>query len=337
MVSVALYGVTQEERRQIVRDSIPVMIECADWDWWSLAGGYHFLGYDALPEFYEILKESIEDREIARAVVNAFVVIDGYTWREGEREALDWTRKIVLTHSNDALFGTDRPLQYFVLKGDATDSRFLKENFDFAHPMLEARVGGTNLFRVGRVFGGGWIDFIPSVTNMGPQAVYVHEIIKRFWEQSGRDEDISKIPEALLTMVVSFDGDGNPVSSVDLAKYGLSMPILTGNPNPYSPQKLDYTVTFPHDAKKQPKPQINQSSQTSPRVKSPTATVDTQEETEEASFPLFVWLCVIGIGIILGVFFLRQHQKRNKNSAMEEAESTRNNVNRESRRQETKR
>jgi len=51
----------------------------------------------------------------------------------------------------------------------------------------------------------------------------------------------------LSTIVVSFDADGNPVCNVDLAKYGLSMPIIVPNPG----QRFwdDYSVVFPHETK----------------------------------------------------------------------------------------
>ena len=61
------------------------------------------------------------------------------------------------------------------------------------------------------------------------------------------EETFAKMPDELLTMVVSFDEDGNPVSSVDLAKYGLSMPIIFPKPDKRNRGK-GLSVAFPHDA-----------------------------------------------------------------------------------------
>ena len=65
--------------------------------------------------------------------------------------------------------------------------------------------------------------FIPSVANTGPQAAHVHDLLKQALEKYG---SVSNIPPELITMVVSFDEDGNPVCNVDLAKYGLTMPDI---------------------------------------------------------------------------------------------------------------
>jgi len=45
----------------------------------------------------------------------------------------------------------------------------------------------------------------------------------KYW---GTAKDTSQIPDELLTMVVWFDEDGNPVCNVDLTKYGLTMPEI---------------------------------------------------------------------------------------------------------------
>ncbi|MCL1921523.1 MAG: hypothetical protein FWG50_10705 [Kiritimatiellaeota bacterium] len=77
-------------------------------------------------------------------------------------------------------------------------------------------------------------DIVPSVTNAGPQAAYVLEILRQFWMKMdpptekywGTIKDMSQIPPELLTMVVWFDAGGNPVCNVDLAEYGLTMPEI---------------------------------------------------------------------------------------------------------------
>ena len=56
--------------------------------------------------------------------------------------------------------------------------------------------------------------------------------------------------EELTTATVSFNDDGIPVSSVDLSKYGFSMPVI--EPKPAVPERRGAlrTVTFPHESKK---------------------------------------------------------------------------------------
>jgi homoaconitase/3-isopropylmalate dehydratase large subunit len=73
-----------------------------------------------------------------------------------------------------------------------------------------------------------YLDFIPSVANTGPQALYVRYLLRKAREMAERAP--FKIPEELIKLTVSFDADGNPVSSVDLAKHGLSMPVITPKP-----------------------------------------------------------------------------------------------------------
>ena len=125
---------------------------------------------------------------------------------------------------------------YLAFKGDARDLEVVKQfDRDTLGAILERRVAGENIFGYDAEklkplkFIGRPKTFFPSVANTGPQAVYVREILYRYWEEN--DKDASKIPQELLTMVVSFDKDGNPVCSVDLAKYGLSTPVI--EPKPY--------------------------------------------------------------------------------------------------------
>ncbi|MCL1856988.1 MAG: hypothetical protein FWF84_05040 [Kiritimatiellaeota bacterium] len=122
--------------------------------------------------------------------------------------------------------------------------------------ILEMRVTGINVvdtLAITGLYGFGTPWFYPSVTNTGPQALYVGEILYRYWESV--EFDTAQIPPELLTMVVSFDGDGNPVSSVDLSKYGLTMPVITLNPKTRNAWEIPleegvwqdnvYTVAFP--------------------------------------------------------------------------------------------
>ena len=81
-------------------------------------------------------------------------------------------------------------------------------------------------------------------------------ILEDAWEETWREtmrplheelQRLSTIVSELRTIVVTFDEDGNPVSSIDLAEYGLSMPILTPNPDEHSAGLTPYIVTFPHE------------------------------------------------------------------------------------------
>ena len=249
------HGVTSEEAKQIVRDSMddlmnPPIIRDPVWGW----GLYNYLRPDALyddalPEFYKILGENIDERSFALAVVDAFFMIDGLNLTsEGEREALEWTMKIVERHG----MSTELSKEYLARKGDADVLNALKQR-GHTLPELEIRVQGTNIFKFMEGLNS-WHPpnpmvyknprFIPSVANTGPQAVYVYEILKCCWEQAG--QDFSKIPGELLTMAVWFDDDGNPVCDVDLAKHGLSMPVITPKPDKYN-RGEGLSVTFPHE------------------------------------------------------------------------------------------
>ena len=109
--------------------------------------------------------------------------------------------------------------------------------------LLAMRVAGTNIINYVQYPGGfwerGWYCCIPSVTNTGPQGLYVENILRQYWENMEAEtftfedgsrpfsfKDRSKIPAEIQTLVVWFDDDGNPVCNVDLAKYGLTMPEI---------------------------------------------------------------------------------------------------------------
>jgi len=243
MAAMVLHGITPEERKQIVRDSIPQLIKLTDNDLWGVAGYVFKLSpEEALAEFYEILQEKMDDRATAFAVVDAFLWLDGHILEsKGERKALDWTRKIVEKHGPST-----RALEYLVLKGNAEDLLFLKDRDSAKHALLEKRMSGVNFFKPqGMLYTGRRPGFIPSAANTGPQAIYAYEILKHAWEDA--DKDDSCIPPELLTMVVSFDQNGKPACSVDIARYGLSMPVITSKPNPHLPGKTKHVVTFPYD------------------------------------------------------------------------------------------
>jgi hypothetical protein len=204
------------------------------------------IGYDEFPILYAQLEANIEDITTATRAVGIFQGVDAANLAsEGEKKALQWTRKYLelyptevaktITRSdNTGLWSfTERvrklALEYLTVKGDERDidivSRF---NSDYGR-VLKERVAGKNFFDYDGIVGLGNPRFLPSVANTGPQAVYVREILYRAWEEAGMDS--SKIPSELLTMVLSFGADENPVSSVDLTKHGLSMPVITPKPH----------------------------------------------------------------------------------------------------------
>jgi len=203
------------------------------------------IDYECLHEFYGRLEAKSKNGEISEYDVGMLAGFDYPNLAsEGEKEALEWARKYAKRYppkeTDFAPYDPGTPtnprgppdagrrciFSYLAIKGDERDLEVIKRlpNNDLGR-LLEMRVAGKNV--VGD--SPSCIQFIPAVANTGPQAVYVRELLYRYWEMAGRDS--SKIPQELLTMVVSFNADGNPVCSVDLAKYGLSMPVITPKPD----------------------------------------------------------------------------------------------------------
>jgi len=199
--------------------------------------GSQYYGHQHFPWFYEQLETDIEDLGKASKTITILAQVDYPNLAaEGEKEALEWTRKF-LERYPPKVGETDKgargwALYYLAVKGDGRDIETVsKYAEDALAQLLKMRVAGMNVFDFDCVFhySIGEPAFLPSVKNMGLQAVYVREILNRYWEEVGMDS--SKIPQELLTMVVSFDEDGNPVCNVDLAKYGLSVPVITPKPH----------------------------------------------------------------------------------------------------------
>jgi len=203
------------------------------------------IDYECLHEFYGRLEAGGGSGEISEYDVGMLAGFDCPNLAsEGEKEALEWARRYAERYppkeTDFAPYDPGTPTNprgppdggrrliftYLATKGDERDIEVINQlpNTGLGR-LLEMRVAGKNV--VGD--NPSYIQFTPSVANTGPQAVYVREILYRYWEMAGRDS--SKIPQELLTMVVSFDKDGNPVCSVDLAKYGLSMPVITPKPD----------------------------------------------------------------------------------------------------------
>ena len=197
---------------------------------------------EAFPVYYKILNEKFDDPYYVSHIMKRFWVVDGRNVASyGHQEALDWARRVRKEKVNGQGFDRGWATDYLVVKGDGRDidlmnNRMLRER-------LSMRAAGTNLinyFKNPHSDGVHWDGCAPSVTNTGPQALYVEKILRQFWENLEIEvhaydhlnqpatffRDESKIPAELLTMVVWFDEDGNPVTNVDLAKYGLTMPEI---------------------------------------------------------------------------------------------------------------
>jgi len=192
------------------------------------------------PVYYKMLEEKNDDLKYINFIVGKFLYCDGRNAASyGQQEALDWTRKLLQEQQGQGFYWTDAR-SYLVAKGDERDIGLVTTLL--RRKQLTMRVAGTNLINYWQTphsDGVHWYGCVPSVTNTGPQGAYVQEILRQAWESieveiEGYDEfgqpikfrDESKMPAELLTIVVWFDEDGNPVCNVDLAKYGLTMPEL---------------------------------------------------------------------------------------------------------------
>ena len=196
----------------------------------------------AVPEpsiktFCKRLEERFDDPGTVNFIMGRIYYTDSYNFASnGNQEALYWARRIIREKTSE--FNKGAAMGYLALRGEAGDLDLLSSD---AKDTLKMRLAGTNIvnYRTSLVSEGfSWTGCVPSVTNTGPQALYVQEILRQAWEileveeRIGRGgfphpfRDKSQIPPELITMVVWFDKDGNPVCNVDLAKYGLTMPEI---------------------------------------------------------------------------------------------------------------
>jgi len=276
LAAVYLHGATLDEARQVIRDYLEIE-ESVQKD---IASGIRdsslsakqsqawraveALRYDAFPAIYEVLQNEPENFDFIKLAMFRFLHVDGRNpASEGEAEAREWVRKFLERSANklDEENETLRFLSsaYLALKGNSEKDIELLQRWgdyrDYGRILVTRLAGGNVLRRFPPVKDTSTPWFYASVTNTGPQAVYVHAILVKFCEQlrAAQEENVfsawnllEEVPEELMTMVVSFDKDGNPVCNVDLAKYGLSMPVITPKPAKHLPWWDDsYTVTFP--------------------------------------------------------------------------------------------
>ena len=244
MTALCLYSDTSEEMKQFIRETVEEVVQ-SDFPehrerWYQMVPKLDAIAGDIrLSVYCEIMAEKFDDPnpKYVNHIMLMFFGLDGNNLGSyGNKDALDWTRRALRERGK----GIDRgiPIRYLVLKGDERDLGIVSARRE----ILAARVAGTNVVNH-PYFNYMWhspsvhlFSVVPSVTNVGPQALYVEAIIRQYWERLEIDDgveswghpfrDPAKIPADLLTMVVWFDEDGNPVCNVDLAKYGLTMPEL---------------------------------------------------------------------------------------------------------------
>ena len=244
MVALCLHSDTQEEVRRFIREAVEVFVQPDTLErreqWKPMASKLMAIKGDVrLSVYCEIMAEKFDDPnpKYVNYLMVSFYDLDGTDLASyGNQESLDWARRVLREKGK----GFDRGISrmYLVLKGNERDI----DSVTVRRDILAARVAGTNV--VNNPYFSGLthspsvhlFSVVPSVTNTGPQALYVEAIFRQYWEQLEIDDgaeswghpfrDPSKIPAELLTMVVWFDGDDNPVCNVDLSKYGLTMPEL---------------------------------------------------------------------------------------------------------------
>jgi hypothetical protein len=294
---------------------------------------YSEFGDDALPELYKVLEENIEDGIYVAHIVEMFDD-DAYNPTvASDAEALKIMRKAV-----DAK-GWGK--EYLMRKGDTSDLERLPDTTNeiirySARATLKARVEGVNVMRflgVGKGAGVREIEpyFMPSAANLGPQAVYVCEILRRYWQDQLKipvltretvryygeqsEQTVSKMPEELLKIVVWFDEEGNPVCNIDLSKYGLSMPVIEPKPIASDPKwYMQPTVTFPHDTDgwtpptpaPKPAPPPPEPEPLPPPVEAPPP-AEPENKTTPWKLPL-----LIGSLVLIGAVVVWRYIRRNK-------------------------
>jgi len=124
-------------------------------------------------------------------------------------------------------------------------------------------------------------------------------------------ESVSTMLHEFRRIMVTFDEDGNPICNIDLAKYGLSMPIIT--PKPDRNYQGKYTVIFPHELETaQPtnatETIVDQSQPTNaPSTKVLDTSSDISSEQQEApvkkSKPY--WIGILVLAVIGGVIIVK--------------------------------
>ncbi|MCL1921706.1 MAG: hypothetical protein FWG50_11655 [Kiritimatiellaeota bacterium] len=247
-----------DETRQIIREYVK---EFAEYEnpfrrmhstrYRQISSEWKAIGGDAkMAVFLEMIGEKPDDTDTVNWMMSMFNRTDGADLASyGNQEALEWVRKVL--RSEGERFKKGGAEAYLMKKGDERDLDILGGK---PGDTLSMRVAGTNV--INYIPSGAailetdeWLGCIPSVTNTGPQGIYVEAILRQCWENLETEtrfrgdkpypfKDKAKIPPELLTLVVWFDDGGNPVCNVDLAKYGLTMPELDVPNRPKGKEKL---------------------------------------------------------------------------------------------------
>ena len=247
MATLCVHGTTVEEARRILRAGIeesgkldtPEKQGQSKQIWSATDSLWIHEGDLALSVYCELLAEYADNQAMVSYLMRMVACVGECSAESVNLDALGWARKVA-TQKESKYYDAQAAEEFLSYKGDASDLTLVSTHR--GSERLTTRVAGTNIVE--------WFDtrshsikdnyfhFIPSVTNMGHQALYAREILHQYWEtlpevvkriDDTRREiyrDGSKIPPELLTMVVWFDDDGNPVCNVDLSKYGLTMPEI---------------------------------------------------------------------------------------------------------------
>jgi len=289
---------------------------------------FNSLGDDVLfPVYSELLSANMDNPKYVNYILGGFVTKDGSNLASyGNPEALRLTREVVSK-------GEDIPewaLLYLTIKGNGDDVKLIEkakvkisecDRQEFVDALRE-RVDGNFIRgrnRIPRQLQGEW-GILPSVANTGPQGAYLRHIFEKLWSMREHwgDSMCPTIPEELITMVITFDKDGTPVSNVDLAKYGLSMPVITPKPDKhhYVSNKYDYTVTFPHETEATA-PTPPQVTEPVPDIEATPPTDTTQEDislSEQPQTPpknkIPLWLGILALLAIVGMAVWKQTKRK---------------------------
>ena len=256
VTALCIHGATLEEKRELLREFIRGGVGELTPDEqdrrWQVRSDANSLVDDepdfVLSVYCEILEDKFDDPNpgYVDVIIPMLNRLDGKkTASCGNPKVLDLMRRLLKTTGRD----NERPRKtsdayrvaqmYLAMKGDARDIDTVDSNHRL---VLERRVAGTNImekvYLSASEMGGMPWSFYPSVANTGPQELYVREILRQYWglevldkfytdaEMFRMREKVYQTPDELLTLVVWFDEDGNPVCNVDLAKYGLTMPEI---------------------------------------------------------------------------------------------------------------
>jgi hypothetical protein len=196
-------------------------------------------GRDKFPEYYAALAEKMDDRDSVGRIISEFCFNDGDDLlSKGEKEALEWTRKVLEAYEGKPFPMRDYAYLYLARKGDESYLETLGKSSDKSRVrLLEQRVAGTNVINsLGAppgmiVLTGEDYRPVASVANTGMQFLYVEAILRQYLlaqkEYFHGDRGASFVrqsdfPAELQAMAVWFGEDGKPVCSVDLGKYGLA-------------------------------------------------------------------------------------------------------------------